>query len=110
MVLRGFKYLFDGGFLYIWGPSLHINLRSGKLHKDLAMVLLFLRYMFVLAFLFGGNAQLLLTSRYPEYTKKVQGAVLLLCCFITMGHGNQSNGTSWVAFQVFWRNKSFRTI
>lgn len=42
--------------------------------------------------------------------EKAHGSVLLLCYLIAMGHGNQSNETSWVAFQVFWRNKSFRTI
>ena len=84
-----------------WGLSLHINLRSGKLHKDLVMVLLFLRYMLALAFLLGGNAQLfLLTSRYPEYMERAQGGVLLLCYLIAMGHGNQNNETSWVALQV----------
>lgn len=41
MVLRGFKYLFDRGFVCLFeAHRLHINLRSGKLHKDFVMVLL----------------------------------------------------------------------
>jgi len=101
MVLRGFKYLFDGGFVCLLGSIASYQFAVRETSQRFGYGSAFLRYMLALVFLLGGNAQLLLTSRYLEYMKRAQGGVLLLCYLIAMGHGNKSSETSWVAFQVF---------